>query len=179
MNNLGPFGLLAIAVGVAALLVLIGAIPVLIARNLITRRPTGTHVKEWLLYVLSAALMIIALADFYFYAENKGIAEYTAIKWLNIFITAVFVFGNAAKRFWRFRNRWTFWAELSVLVVAHFALLSRFRWEQGGYFWLMVVIGIPELAVVFFLLGLMFNSNGGESKGEALSGQASSDNSKS
>ena len=44
MNNLGPFGLLAIAVGVAALFVLVGAIPVLVVRNLITRRPAARRI---------------------------------------------------------------------------------------------------------------------------------------
>jgi hypothetical protein len=65
MNNLGPFGLLAIAVGVAAVFVLVGAIPDLIARNLITRRPATTHLREWLLYVFSAALMIFAFVRCY------------------------------------------------------------------------------------------------------------------
>jgi len=178
MNNLGPFGLLAIAVGVAALFLLIGGIPVLIARNLVTRRPAATHLKEWLLYVLSAALMIIAFVSSYLYAIHKGIAEYTVVKWLNIFTTVFFVFGIAVKRFWHFRKRWILWAALIVLIVAHFVLLSRFRWEQASYFWLLVVVGIPELALVFFLLGLMFDPNESQLKGDALSGEASSDNSK-
>ena len=83
MNSLGPFGLLAIAVGVAALFVLVGAIPVLVARNLITRRPVATHLTEWLLYVLGAALVIIAFVGSYLYAQHKGIDEYTTVKWMS------------------------------------------------------------------------------------------------
>jgi hypothetical protein len=178
MNNLGPFGLLAIAVGVAALFVLVAAIPVLVMRNLITRRPAATHLREWLFYVVGAALLIIAFAGSFLYAKHKGIAEYTVVKWLHIFISALFVFGFAAKKFWHLRKQWKFWATLSALTIAHFALLSRLRWEQAGYFWLVVVVGLPELGLVFFLLGLMFDPNESPTKGNALSGETSLDNSK-
>lgn len=168
MNNLGPFGLLAIAVGVAALFVLVGAIPVLVVRNLITRRPVATHLWEWLLYVLGAALLIIAFVSCYLYSEHKGIDEYMTVKWMNILITAAIVFGSAAKKFWRLRTKWTFWAALSVLTVGHFALLSRLHWQQAGYFWLPVVVGIPELAFVIFVLGLAFDPHGNLTKPESL-----------
>jgi hypothetical protein len=167
MNNLGPFGLLAIAVGVAALFVLVGAIPVLVARNLITRRPVATHFREWLLYVLGAAPVIIAFAGSYLYAKHKGMDEYTAVKWMNISITAVIVFGFAAKKFWRLRTKWTFWAALCVLSVGHFAFLSRLHWQQAGYFWLPVVVGVPELALVIFVLGLTFDRHGNLTRPES------------
>jgi hypothetical protein len=105
MNNLGPFELLAIAVGVAAFFVLVGAIPVLVVRNLITRRPVATHLGEWLLYVLCAAPLTIACAGFFLYAKHKGIDEHTALKWMNVLITATVVFGLAAKRFWRLHTK--------------------------------------------------------------------------
>jgi hypothetical protein len=159
MNNLGPFGLLAIAVGVAALFVLVGAIPVLVVRNLITRRPAVTHLREWILYVLGAALLIITFVSFYLYAKHKGIDEYKTTKWINILITANIVFGSAAKIFWRLRTKWTFWAALCMLTVGHFALLSRLHWPQAGYFWLPVVVGIPELALVIFVLAIAFDAH--------------------
>jgi hypothetical protein len=164
MNSLGPFGLLAIAVGVAALFVLVGAIPVLVVRNLITRRPAATHLREWLLYVLGAAFVIIAFVGSYLYGKHKGIDEYTTLKWMNILITAAIVFGSAAKKFWRLRPKWTFWAALCVLCVGHFALLSRLHWQQAGYFWLPVVVGVPELALVIFVLGLAFDPRGNATK---------------
>jgi len=166
MNNLGPFGLLAIAVGVAALFVLVGAIPVLVARNLITRRPAATHLREWLLYVIGAALVSVAFVGSYLYAKHKGIDEYTTVKWMNILITAAIVFGSATMKFWRLRTRWTFWAALCVLSVGHFALLPRLLWQQAGYFWLPVVVGVPELALVIFVLGLTFDPNGNLTKPE-------------
>ena len=167
MNNLGPFGFLAIAVGVAALFVLVGAIPVLVVRNLITRRPAATHLTEWLLYVLGAALLIIAFVSLYLYAKHKGIDEYTTVKWMNILITAAMVFGSAAKKFWRLRTKWTLWMAFCVLTVGHFALLSRLHWQQAGYFWLPVVVGIPELALVIFVLGLAFDPHGNLTKPES------------
>jgi hypothetical protein len=100
--------------------------------------------------------MIAAFAGSYFYAASKGIEEHIIVKWMNILLAAVFVFGYAVKKFWDFRRKWTFWAGLGVLIVGHFALLSRLRWEQASYFWLIVVVGLPELALVFFLLGLAF-----------------------
>jgi hypothetical protein len=72
MNDPGPFGLLAIAVGVAAVFVLVGAIPVLLARNLITRRPATTHLREWPLYVFSAALMIFVFVGCYLLCKTHG-----------------------------------------------------------------------------------------------------------
>ena len=175
MNDLGPFGFLAIAVGVASLLVVVVAVPVLVVRNLVTRRPAATHLVEWLGYVLGAALVIIALMGTYIYAEHKGIPENTVVKWLHIFITALFVFGFAAKKFWYHRKAWKFWAALSVLTITHFALLSRLRWEQAGYFWLVVVVGLPELWLVFFLLGLIFGPNESPAKRNS-SGEAPLDN---
>jgi hypothetical protein len=47
-----------------------------------------------------------------------------------------------------------------MLTVGHFALLSRLHWQQAGYFWLPVVVGIPELALVIFVLGLAFDPHG-------------------
>jgi hypothetical protein len=105
MNNLGPFGLLAIAVGVAALLVLVGAIPILVVRNLITGRPAATHLKEWLLYVVGAAPLIVAFAGFCLYAKHKGIDEHTTLRWMSMLVTAAIVFGLAAKRFLALRTK--------------------------------------------------------------------------
>jgi hypothetical protein len=156
MNDIGPFALVVIAVVVAVFLVLVPTVVVLLGRKLVTGRPTGTHGRDWLLSLLIAPLMIAAFAGFYFYAASQGIEEHTIVKWMNILLAAVFVFGYAVKKFWNFRRKWTFWAGLGVLIVGHFALLSRLRWERASYFWLIVVVGLPELILVFFLLGLMF-----------------------
>jgi len=75
---------------------------------------------------------------------------------MKILSTAVFVFGYAVKKFWNVRRKWTFWATLGVLIVGHTAILSLLRWEQASYFWFVVVVGVPELALVLFLLGLTF-----------------------
>jgi cellobiose-specific phosphotransferase system component IIC len=99
MNSLGPFGLLTVAVGVAAVFVLFGAIPVLVIRNLMTGRPATTHLKEWLLYVLGAVPLIIAFTGFYSYAKHKGIDEHTTHKWTSILITGAIIFGLTANRF--------------------------------------------------------------------------------
>jgi hypothetical protein len=126
---------------------------------MVTGRSRQTTTKDWLLYFLIAPLMIGAFMGWFFYAERRGIAEETTVKWMNILVTALFVFGYAVKKFWNYRGKWIFWAELGVLIVAHFTLLSRLHWQQAGYFWLMVVIGLPEMVFVFFLFGLMFNTN--------------------
>ncbi len=156
MNDIGPFTLLLIAVVVAAFLVLVPSALVLLVRKFVTGRSVGTHGRDWLLSLLIAPLMIAAFAGSYFYAASKGIEEHAIVKWMNIFLAAVFVFGYALKKFWDFRRKWTFWAGLGVLIVGHFALLSRLRWEQASYFRLIVVVGLPELVLVFFLLGLTF-----------------------
>ena len=90
-------------------------------------------------------------------AASKGIDEHTTVKWMNIILTAVFVFGFAVKNFWRFRKRRAFWVELGALLVVHFVILQRLQWQKANYFWLMIVFGIPEMFVVFFLISLMFN----------------------
>ena len=156
INDFGPFTLLLTAVLVAAFLVLVPTVLVLLVRKLVTGRPTGTHGRDWLLSLLIAPFMIAVFAGSYFYAESKGIGEHTIVKWMNILIAAVLVFGYAVRKFWDVRKKWTFWAALGVLIVGHIAILSRLRWEQASYFWLVVVVGVPELALVFFLLGLTF-----------------------
>jgi len=125
-------------------------------RKMVTGRSSETTTKDWLLYFLIAPLMIAAFLGSFFYADSKGIDEEVTVKWMNIFITAVFVFGYAAKKFWQYHRRWTFWVELGLLVVAHFIALQKLHWQKASYFWLMVVVGLPEMAAVFFLMSLMF-----------------------
>ena len=161
MNDIGPFALLAIAVAVAAFLVLVPTVLVLLGRKLVTGRPIGKRGRDWLLSLLIAPVMIAAFVGSYFYAGSKGIDEHTIVKWMNIILTAISVFGFAVKNFWRFRKRQAFWVALGVLLVAHFVILQRLAWQTAGYFWLMIVIGIPEIFVVFFLISLMFNPKAG------------------
>jgi hypothetical protein len=103
--------------------------------------------------------MISVFGACFFYAMSKGMGDELFVKWMNILLTAAFVFGYAVREFWQFRKRWAFWGELGVLIVAHFTILQRLHWEQASYFWLMVVVGIPEMIVVFFLLGMVFKPN--------------------
>jgi hypothetical protein len=157
MHSSGPFILILEAVLAAVFLLLVAAVLVLLVRKLVTGRPVWKQPRDWLLYLLIAPVMIAAFSGIYFYAASKGFDEHTIVKWMNILLSGVFVFGSTVKKFWDFRREWTFWAGLSVIAVSHFALLSRLGWEQASYFWLIVVVGIPELVLVFFLLGLMFN----------------------
>ena len=90
----------------------------------------------------------------FFYADHKRVPDEVAVKWMNIVLTAVVAFGFAIKEFWQCRQRWAFWAELCALIVAHFLVLQRLNWENASYFWLPIVVGIPEMFVVFSLLGL-------------------------
>jgi len=69
-------------------------------------------------------------------------------------MTAAIVFGSVIKAFWHCRQRAAFWAELCALMVAHCLVLQRLRWTIGGYFWLPIVVGLPEIFVVFILLGV-------------------------
>ena len=73
---------------------------------------------------------------------------------MNILLTAAIAFGTVIKAFWQCRHRAAFWAELCVLLTAHFLILQRLRWTTGGYFWLPIVVGLPEIFVVFMLLSI-------------------------
>jgi len=161
MNEFGAFTFLLMAVAVAVFLILVPTLLVLVVRKLVTRRPLGRHGRDWLLSLLIAPLVISAFAGSYIYAESKGIDEHTIVKWMNIILTAAFVFGFAVKNFWRFRKRQPFWVELGVLFVAHFVILQRLQWQTASYFWVIIVIGIPEMFVVFFLISLTFNPKAG------------------
>ena len=115
--------------------------------------------KRWLLYIFTALLIIGGFGTCYFYAMSRGIGDALFVKWMNIVVTAVFVFGFAVKKFWQFRKSWRFWVAIGVLVFVHFVTLQRLHWETAGYFWLTIVIGLPELGATFFLVGLMFSPN--------------------
>ena len=143
--------------GPVLILILLVALLIYFIHRIVTHRPQ-TRKKDLLLYFLVAPLMIAAFLGFSFYANSKGIDEKVIAKWMNISITAAFVFGYTAKRFWRHRQKWIFWAVLGVLVVVHFVVLQRLHWEKAGYAWLMLV-GLSEMFVVFLLMGLMFESN--------------------
>jgi hypothetical protein len=115
---------------------------------------TWVTAKRWLLYVPVALLIIGVFMGVFFYADYKGIPDEVAVKWMNIILTALFIFGFAIRAFWQCRQRWAFWAELCALIAAHFLILQRLHWEKASYFWLPVVVGLPEIFVVVFLLSL-------------------------
>lgn len=115
---------------------------------------TWITVKRWLSTLALALLIISAFTGLFLYASYKRVPDEVPVKWMNILIAAAFVFGSAIKAFWQCRGRWAFWTELCVLAVAHCLILQRLHWQIGGYFWLPVIVGIPEIFVVFALLGL-------------------------
>jgi hypothetical protein len=90
----------------------------------------------------------------FFYAYHKGVPDDLFVKWMNIILTAAVAFGAVIKAFWQCRQRAAFWAELCVLMAAHLLILQRLRWTTGGYFWLPIVVGLPEIFVVFILLSV-------------------------
>ena len=148
--------------GLVLILVVMVTFLVYFIRRMVTGRSSQTSTKDWLLYFLIAPLVIAAFLGYFFYADSKGINEEVSVKWMNIFLTAAFVFGYAIKEFWRFRKRSAFWVGLGVLFVAHFVVLQRLHWQKASYFWLIVVVGIPEIFVVFTLIGLMFHPRAGQ-----------------
>jgi cytochrome bd-type quinol oxidase subunit 2 len=110
--------------------------------------------KRWLLNVALALLVISVFMGLFFYANYKGAPEELFVKWMEIFLTAAIAFGTVIKAFWQCRQRPAFWAELCFFIAAHFLVLERLRWTTGGYFWLPIVIGLPEILVLFILLSL-------------------------
>jgi glucan phosphoethanolaminetransferase (alkaline phosphatase superfamily) len=69
--------------------------------------------KRWSLNIFAALLVIGVFGACFFYAMSKGIGDELFVKWMNIILTAAFVFGYSVKKFWRFRKRWAFWVELA------------------------------------------------------------------
>jgi len=110
--------------------------------------------KRWLLNVALALLTIGIFMGSFFYANYKGLPDELFVKWMSILLTAAIAFGTAIKAFWPCRHRAVFWPELCVLVTAHFVILQRLRWTAGGYFWLPIVVGLPEIFVVVMLLSM-------------------------
>ena len=72
---------------------------------------------------------------------------------MGIFIAALIAFGLTVKKFWQYRKKRVFWAELSVLIFAHFVILQRFQWPAELF---IVFISVPEFVVLFVLFRLMF-----------------------
>ena len=110
--------------------------------------------RRWLLNLALALLIIGVFMGSFFYANHKGLSDELFVKWMNILLTAGIAFGTVIKAFWQCRERAAFWAELSVLVAAHFLILQRLRWTTGEYFWLPIVVGLPEIFVIFILLSV-------------------------
>jgi hypothetical protein len=135
-----------------SILVLMVTLLVYFVWRMATGRSSQTSTKDWLLYLLIAPLMIVAFVGASLYADSKGIKEETIDKWRGIFITALLVFGLTVKKFWEHRKKWIFWAEVGVLIVAHFVALQRLRWEGVEF---ILVIGIPEMIVLCLIFSLM------------------------
>lgn len=110
--------------------------------------------KRWILNVALALLIIGVFMGSFFYANHKAVPDEVFVKWMNILLTAAIAFGTVIKAFWQCRYRAAFWVELCALLAAHFVILQRLRWTVGGYFWLPIVVGLPEIFVIFMLLGI-------------------------
>jgi predicted membrane channel-forming protein YqfA (hemolysin III family) len=106
-------------------------------------------------------MMILLILAIYFPTETRDINDKIFSKWMTIVFTAAIVFGSAVKVFWRHRMRWTFWAEMSVLILTHFIMLRRIRFLMEDKWWLFFLLALPELAAVIFLLRLSFDPNTG------------------
>jgi hypothetical protein len=115
--------------------------------------------KRWLLYIPIALLLIAVMEGGFAYATHIGIEDILAVKLMSILLTALFVFGYAIKHFWKYHQRVFLWVELGVLLIAHFAILQRLNWREANYPWLIVVVGIPEMFVVFVLLSVALREN--------------------
>jgi hypothetical protein len=136
-------------------LILLVALLIYFIHRIVTQRPK-TRTKDLLVYFLIVPLVIAALIGLLIYLD---IDEKVQAKWTNISATAAYVFGLTVRRFWQYRQKWTFWCGLGGLVVAHFIIWQRLYWEMPGYFWLMLVVGLSEMFVVFLLMGLMLGTN--------------------
>jgi hypothetical protein len=112
--------------------------------------------RRWLFYVPVALLSLGTFVGCYLYADYRGFSEQTTVKWMNILLTGLFVFGFAIKKLWHYHMEWKFWAQLVVLFIAHLIVLQRLRWQTASYFWLLIVVGIPELFAILALLNLAF-----------------------
>jgi len=115
---------------------------------------TWATAKRWLLNVGLALLIIGVFMGSFIYANHKGVPDEQVVKLMNILLTAAVAFGTVIKAFWHCRQKTAFWAELAVLMAAHFVILERLRWTTGGYFWLPIVVGLPEIFFFFFLLSV-------------------------
>src|SRR6266478_2601767 len=78
---------------------------------------TWATAKRWSLYVLIALLMIGAFMACFFYATSKGIGDELLVKWMNIFLTAAFVFGYAVKEFWQFHETRIFEVDMDRIII--------------------------------------------------------------
>src|SRR5579862_2062362 len=113
-----------------------------------------TTAKRWMLNIAFALLVIGVFMGSFFYANSREISDLLVVKWMSILLTAAVAFGTVIRAFWQCRRRAAFWAELCLLLAIHFLILQRLRWTSGGYFWLPMVVGLPEIFVVFILLSV-------------------------
>jgi hypothetical protein len=52
-------------------------------------------------------------------------------------------------------------------VIARFAILLRLGWQQSAYFWLSLVVAVPEIRAVLLLLRRIFKDPNDEPKQRA------------
>jgi Na+/proline symporter len=103
--------------------------------------------------------MCVVVFTLFSYTSSRNISDKIILKWMNIVFIAVFVFGPAVTMFWQHRKKWIFWAEMSALILTHFMVWPRIRWLTEDKWWLIPLIGIPELAAVIFALSLSLGPN--------------------
>jgi len=96
---------------------------------------------------------------FFFYADHLGVSDDITVKWFNAVVTAIFVCGLTVKKFWQYRRAWKLWTGLSGLVVAHFIFVQTLGWQKPNYFWMLVVIGLPEMFIAAILLTVLLKVN--------------------
>jgi hypothetical protein len=120
------------------------------------RRPSAISLRDHLLYVALALLLVAGIALYAIYGRGRDIDADFNNRWVVICLTAASVFGFAAKEFWESRKQWRFWATFSALFSAHIVILSHvFAPAEQVPFLLFAPIAIAEIFVVFMILGTL------------------------
>src|SRR5208282_3219340 len=91
-------------------------------RNQMPRRTRSGRIKDWLLYVAIAVLIVISVWMFAMHQARTGGSPNLPLKWLGFAGMTAIVFGNAIRACRRLWGKQRFWLFLGLFFAVHSGL---------------------------------------------------------
>lgn len=135
--------------------------PTSATRSRMPRQTKSGRIKDWLLYVAIAVLIVISVWMFAIHQARTGGSPNLPLKWLGFAGTTAIVFGYAIRACRRSWNKQRFWLFLGLFFAVHCVLGVVLLMRVATAPWVLyaVLAGIEYVVLAAYLAYFLDSSN--------------------